>query len=210
VSSPPAEHADSPEPAGSRRRQTAAGVVGLGVLAVVAGLIWLQRPASWPPELDDPVAESLFSSSEQPTADDLALLSELITDIALDDPVVVGMLADREWPEPDIRPVYWTAAGPDGSSVLIGGSFELDLDGADYTGPWPTAGCRRGSYRGTVRTVDADALEWVSLTVDLTFERVTHVVVPPGEPGSAAIVYRDDYETAPWYTGRCPYFGLPD
>ena len=184
------------------------------LLAVIA-FRWATRAATWPPELDSPRSEVLFSNAEQPTAEDLELLNELITEIAVNDPVVVGLLGDQRWPEPEIAPMYWTQQGPKSRSVLIGGSFWLDLDEANYQGPWPSAGCKAGRYRGTVRSIDAVGLRDVVVIVDLTFERVTNLSIPPlgpptaqEAPTSPVVHFNDDLADVPWYTGTCPWFSF--
>ena len=213
MNEPVAEEVPGDAVAEARRLQpgwVVAGVVGIIAVAMVAVLLWVQRDASWPKELDDPPTAVLFSNVEQPTPNDLDRLDELVTELASSDPIVIGLLDGQAWPDPDISPVFWTKSGVAGRSVLIGGSFDLELGGSDYQGPWPTAGCQRGNYRGSVRTVDAYGLERVAVIVDLTFERVTHLSIASGEPGSTSIAYQSDLEAAPWYTGRCPLFSLPD
>lgn len=154
----------------------------------------------------------LFSDAERPTADDLALLDEMVSGIAARDPVIVDLLGGQPWPEPEIAPVYWIHSGSDSRSALIGGSFRLDLDQVTYRGPWPSAGCRDGSYRGTVRSIDAVGLTDVVVVVDLTFERATSLSLPPPGPPTdqstpkPVIHYGADLEDAPWYTGRCRRF----
>ncbi len=185
------------------------------VLAVIA-FRWATRAATWPPELDHPRGEVLFSDAEQPTAEDLELLNELVTEIAVNDPVIIGLLDGQRWPEPEIGPAYWTQQGPESRSVLIGGSFRLELDEATYQGPWPSAGCTGGRYRGTVRSVDAVGLRDVVVVVDLTFQRVTNLSIPPQwksattEEASPQTVihYDEDLAEAPWYTGTCPRFSF--
>ncbi len=154
----------------------------------------------------------MFTNAESPSSDDLTLLADLITEIALTDPVVIDLLDGQPWPEPEISPIYWI---DDGRTALIGGGFRLQLDQVDYQGPWPSARCRSGGYRGTVRSIDAVGLTDVFVAVDLTFERATSISIPPPSPptdGEAppppTIRYGPDREDAPWYTGRCRRFNF--
>lgn len=159
----------------------------------------------------------LFSNPEQLTAADLKVLDELITEIAKNDPVIVGLLGDLPWPAPEVRPAVWTQDGSDARSIVIGGSFRLSLDDATYVGAWPSAGCRNGRYRGTVRSIDATGLTQVDVLVDLTFERVTNLTTPPpARPADQetstqpSLRFGDDLDIAPWYTGTCQRFRFGD
>ena len=185
---------------------------GVAVCLIVVATWWLWRSftTTWPPELDPPRTEALFVDPESPTVDDLVLLTALVADIAQTDPVIVDLLGGRSWPGPEVSPVYWI---DDGRTALTGGSFRLRLDDVDYRGPWPSAGCRNGSYRGTVRSIEATGLTDVLVVVDLTFERVTSMSVPPPDPPSdptrpaqPVIRFGPDREDSPWYTGRCRRF----
>jgi hypothetical protein len=154
----------------------------------------------------------LFTNAESPTADDEALLTTMVSEIAQGDPVIVDLLGGRPWPDPEVAPVYWIG---DGRTALIGGSFRLELDDVDYRGPWPSAGCKDGRYRGSVHTIDAVGLTDLVVVIDLTFERVTSLSIPPPDPPTAqsspvppVIRYGPDREDAPWYTGRCQRFNF--
>ena len=191
-------------------RATLVVVVLFAVLSVFA-FRWATRSASWPSELDQPRTSALFSDIEEPSVEDLARLGDLVTDIAVSDPVVIGLLGVSPWPEPVIEPVYWVHDGQQARRVLIGGSFRLTLDGSSYQGPWPQAGCKKGHARGTVRSANAVGLRDVVVTVDLTFERVTHLSIPPTRaPATPSVVppeidYAEDLPDAPWYTSTCPW-----
>jgi hypothetical protein len=65
------------------------------VVLAVAGYRWATQPATWPSELNPARSEELLSNAEQPTADDMALLENLITEIALSDPVITGLLGSQ-------------------------------------------------------------------------------------------------------------------
>lgn len=186
-----------------------AWVAGPLACLVVVATWWLWRSftSTWPAELDPPRSETLFANPDDPTPADLDLLAALVAEIATADPVVIDLLDGRPWPDPEISPTHWTA---DGRIALIGGSFRLRLDQVDYQGPWPSAGCRSGGYRGTVRSIDASGLTDILVVVDLTFERVTSISIPPSPVGSSPPVVRfgPDLEDAPWYTGRCRRFDL--
>jgi hypothetical protein len=199
-----------------RRIARRIGLVALLLIgAAVFGSRWATQPASWPPELDRPRSVE-FSNADQLTAADGALLDDVITEIALADPVVIGLLGGEPWPNPTISPAYWVHDGPPARRALIGGSFRLSLDNASYRGPWPEAGCTGGRNRGKVRNVTAQGLREVYITVDLTFGRVTHVTIPPtfgttsNETVRPSIEYGDELPDAPWYTGSCPRFSFGD
>ena len=199
-------------PAGSRGSRRVVWVLWLMVAVVAIWWLWRSQTTTWPPELDPPRSETLFADSSDPTADDLMLLAALVAEIAQSDPVVIDLLGGRPWPEPEIGPVYWIG---DGRVALTGGSFRLELDEVDYEGPWPVAGCRGGRYRGTVQSVDAVGLTEVFVVVDLTFERVTRLSIPPPAPPTdqpapapPVVRYGPDQEDAPWYTGRCRRFSF--
>lgn len=183
----------------------------LFVLLAVAGYRWATQPATWPAELNPARSEELLTNAEQPTPDDMALLEKLITEIALSDPVITGLLGTQPWPAPEISPAFWVQDGPDARAVVIGGSFRLSLDDATYLGAWPSAGCRDGRYQGTVRSIDASGLRAVDVLVDLTFERVTNLTIGPSAPPPANsastqpdVRFNQDLANAPWYTGTCP------
>lgn len=187
------------------------------VVLAVAGYRWATQPASWPEELRPAPSEALLSNPEQPTAEDLELLEELITEIALDDPVINGLLGSQPWPAREVRPAYWVQDGSKARSLVIGGSFRLRLDDGTYVGAWPSAGCRNGEYEGTVRSVDASGLSEVDVLVDLAFERVTNLTSAPSSSGAILessarpdLRFTDDLPNAQWYTGTCPRFSFGD
>ena len=175
---------------------------------ITGGGWWATRPATWPKELDPPVSEELFKDPMKLTEADKRVLSERVTRIAREDPLVVALLDGSPWPEPEIGGSLFYA---EGRSTLIGGAFTLALDNVSYSGPWPSAGCSGGRYRGRVESITATGLTEVHLSVDLTFERVTNATIPPiafGEPGDgegrATYEFGDDLPDEPYYTGRCP------
>jgi len=201
----------------TRRTVWIVGVNLVFVVLAVGGYRWATQPATWPTELNPARSEELLSNAEQPTADDMVLLEELITEIALSAPVITGLLGSQEWPAPEISPAFWVQDGSDARSVVIGGSFRLSLDDATYLGAWPSAGCRSGKYQGTVRSIDGRGLRTVDVLIDLTFERVTNLTIGPPAllPANSAstqpeVRFNPDLEKAPWYTGTCPRFSFGD
>lgn len=180
----------------------------IGVLSGAVVYRWAFAEASWPVELENPRTDTLFTSTTQPTESDLELLTELVTTIALADPIMLGLLDGRPLPEPAVRPLFWTETAENVRSVLIGGVFDLNVEGLEYEGPWPSTGCDGGKYSGQTNLVRASGLGTVSVTVDLVFERVTQLeagppIVGPDAPTPSFETLRK-LETAPWYTGSCP------